>query len=114
MPEGMENDKGGHNRCRRSFPYRLQDLKNFEGLHSSSRELIISAVLTRNFSSNVQAEVRTMGPLSLLIRQLTVKRSLLRKAVEELYITSSIERYAPSDRILHLGVGSTISISSDM
>lgn len=78
----------------------------FHGLHTSLKGVDnISSFDTEFFPSAFGAEVRDKGTVVMTDPATDRKEVFIRKAVEELYRTSSIERYASSDRILHLGAG---------
>ncbi len=78
----------------------------FHGLHTSLKGVDnISSFDTEFFPSAFGAEGRDNGTVVKTDPATDRKEVFIRKAVEELYRTSSIERYAFSDRILHLGAG---------
>jgi 3-oxoacyl-[acyl-carrier-protein] synthase II len=78
----------------------------FYGLDASLRGTDnISSFDTNYFPSAFGAEAREKGIVVKTDSPIDRKEVFINKAMDELYKTSSVERYAPSDRILHLGAG---------
>lgn len=78
----------------------------FHGLHTSLKGIDnISSFNTNFFPSVFGAEARGKGTVIRTDSQIDRKEVFIKKAMDELYKTSLIDRYAPLDRILHFGAG---------
>ncbi len=78
----------------------------FQGLHASSRGVDrISSFDTAWFPSALGAEARERGTVIEAEHPDDRKAAFIRKSMEELFRAGLIERYAPADRVLHLGAG---------
>lgn len=78
----------------------------FLGLHTSLKGTAnINSFDTNFFPSAFGAEARERGTVIKTDSTIDRKEVFIKKAMDELYKTSSVERYVPTDRILHFGAG---------
>lgn len=78
----------------------------FQGLHLSARGVgRITSFDTEFFPSALGAEARERGEVFRSDPTIDRKAVFIRRSMDELLRTSPVSRYAPSDRILHLGAG---------
>ncbi|HWR73323.1 MAG TPA: beta-ketoacyl-[acyl-carrier-protein] synthase family protein [Nitrospirota bacterium] len=78
----------------------------FHGLHAASRGVDhISSFDTAWFPSTLGAEAREQGTVFRSDHPDDRKSVFIRESMDELFRTGLVDRYAPSDRILHMGAG---------
>jgi 3-oxoacyl-[acyl-carrier-protein] synthase II len=78
----------------------------YRGLQSSAQGVDrITCFDTQWFDSAIGGEVREQGKVLQSDHVVDRKAVFIRKAMQELSQTAGLERYAPQDRVLHLGAG---------